>query len=290
MVIKNELQHLWGAKATWQLIPLGKGYYTMMFHNAEDKLQAKSKPIWEIFGGHVRLREWTKNFDPFKEHSSLANVWVRIHYLPIEYWNVEILAGIGRFVGHPLKIDGASVRRDFGQYARLYIEIDLAKSLPTTLLIDVNDISFHVEFSYEYIPLYCSSCKVTGHSLDKCRKGKHAGAGDMENFTDSPLAHKSSSISPRSGEYLGRQNHVDLAYFNSQNSSRQTVSLGSRSLSPRAGVAQNSLGRKNENNNIPSQVREEACFSDVVVEARLGLMLENPREISPKRDHVVAAL
>ncbi|XP_057803355.1 uncharacterized protein LOC131018657 [Salvia miltiorrhiza] len=169
-MIKKELQNMWNISSPWQLIPLGKGYYTIVFQNAEDKQRAKAKLIWEVFNGHLRLREWAKNFDPFKELSSLANVWIRIHYLPIEYWHAEVLAGIARFVGHPLKIDGASITRDFGQFARVLVELDMSKSLPTTLLFDGGDYSFHVEFTYEYLPYYCSKCKITGHSPDKCRK------------------------------------------------------------------------------------------------------------------------
>ncbi|XP_057791360.1 uncharacterized protein LOC131008507 [Salvia miltiorrhiza] len=169
LAVKNELQSI---GAPWKLIPIGKGYYTMVFSSADDKARAKHKLVWEVFGGLLRLREWSKNFDPFKEHSSLANVWVRIHYLPIEYWHAEILTGIARFVGHPLKIDGATAQRDFGQYARLLVELDMSKTLPNSLLIDGGEVSFHVEFSYEYLPFYCSRCKQTGHALEKCRKGK----------------------------------------------------------------------------------------------------------------------
>ncbi|XP_057811610.1 uncharacterized protein LOC131025843 [Salvia miltiorrhiza] len=194
MMVKKELEGLWGIEASWKLIPLGKGYYTMVFNTAEDKLRAKAQTIWEVFGGHLRIREWTKNFDPFKEHSSLANVWVRIHYLPIEYWNVEVLTSIARFVGHPLRVDGTSAQRDFGQFARIFIEIDMSKPLPNTLLVDGNDVSFHVEFTYEYLPLFCSRCKITGHALDKCRKGKSFDGDSLRNTGNQPQKSKRSSL------------------------------------------------------------------------------------------------
>ncbi|XP_057803039.1 uncharacterized protein LOC131018331 [Salvia miltiorrhiza] len=150
MMIKDELQKLWGINSSWKIIPLGKGYYTLLFDNAEDKLRAKAQVIWEVSGGHLRLREWVKNFDPFKEHSSLANVWVRIHYLPIEYWNVEVLTGVARYVGHPLRVDGTSAKRDFGQFARILIEIDMSKPLPNTLLVDGDDVAFHMQNNRTY--------------------------------------------------------------------------------------------------------------------------------------------
>ncbi|XP_057808817.1 uncharacterized protein LOC131023287 [Salvia miltiorrhiza] len=170
MMLKKELNDLWGIASSWQLIPLGKGYYTLVFQSEADKTCAKVKNTWELLNGHLRLREWSRNFDPFKEHSSLANVWVRIHYLPIEYWHAEVLAGVARYIGHPIRIDAASVKKDFGQFARVLVELDMSKPLPTTLLFDEGDFAFYIEFTYEKLPLYCNRCKITGHSPDRCFK------------------------------------------------------------------------------------------------------------------------
>ncbi|XP_057771090.1 uncharacterized protein LOC130990880 [Salvia miltiorrhiza] len=180
MELKWELQRLWSLASDWQLIPLGKGYFTLRFTTAEDKATTKGKAVWELSKGLLRLREWTRNFDPFKENSPLADVWVRIHYLPIEYWNPQVISGIGRYLGHPLKIDGASARRDFGQFARILVEIDMSQNLPSTLLIDGEDTSFHVEFVFENLPLYCRRCKITGHSQETCRKKRRVEPGKKD--------------------------------------------------------------------------------------------------------------
>ncbi|XP_057787970.1 uncharacterized protein LOC131005166 [Salvia miltiorrhiza] len=172
MELKLELQDLWRLTSHWQLIPLGKGYFTLRFTSAADFTIAKAKMVWELSKGHLRLRKWTRNFDPFKENYPLANVWVRIHYLPIEYWNPQVISGIGRFLGHPLKIDRATVGREFGQFARILVEMDMSHNPPSSLLIDRGDISFYVEFVFENLPLYCDSCKITGHAQDTCRKKK----------------------------------------------------------------------------------------------------------------------
>ncbi|XP_057770728.1 uncharacterized protein LOC130990516 [Salvia miltiorrhiza] len=203
LLLKAELHKIWKLESEWQLIPLGKGYYTLVFRTPEDKTRAKAKPVWELSCGHVRLREWSKHFDPFKENSSMANVWVRIHYLPIEYWHPEILAGIGRYIGHPIKIDGASARRDFGQFARLLIELDMSKSFPTTLLIDNDSFSFYVEFTYENLPYYCSKCKLTGHPIEKCRKisvKKTVVEEDVQDRSQMPLVKNGKQWQPISGD------------------------------------------------------------------------------------------
>ncbi|XP_057811584.1 uncharacterized protein LOC131025813 [Salvia miltiorrhiza] len=343
---------MWKISSEWKLIPMCKGFYILKFDTMEDKNIVKARKLWDLSKGSLRMREWVKGFNPYKEVSSLSQVWVRIYNLPVEFWHPEVITAIGNVVGTSIKIDGASAYADVGHYVRLLVEVDFSLPLQESMQVQGDDMAYHVEFYYEKLPLYCTHCRITGHSVDKCKKKqprvensdqvkvisekeqvmtkgdnqtdpgagfakdkkfslwkpkesdytaasnafasladneKFAMNGDIPglDFANSPPAHKSGSISPRSGGCSGRQNHVDSAYFNSQNSSRQSVSLGSRPLSPRARVAQNSLGRKNENSNRPSQVRED---SGVVVEAGLGLMLENPREISPKSDSAVAAL
>ncbi|XP_057811654.1 uncharacterized protein LOC131025891 [Salvia miltiorrhiza] len=150
---------------------MGKGYFTLKFSSAEDKAKAKKHLIWELSTGTIRIREWVKMFDPYREISSLCHVWVRIYYLPVECWYPEIITGIGHHIGLPLQIDSASAHGEFGHFARLLIEIDLSLPLPETLLVNCDEGSFYVEFGYEQLPLYCSKCKITGHSTDKCRKG-----------------------------------------------------------------------------------------------------------------------
>ncbi|XP_057808795.1 uncharacterized protein LOC131023267 [Salvia miltiorrhiza] len=137
----------------------------------EDKAAAKAKLLWELSVGTIRLRDWVRYFDPYKESSSIAQVWVRIYYLPVEFWHPEVISGIGRWLGQPLKIDGTSMTEDVGHFVRMLVEIDLAQPLPETMNIDGGDYTFAVEFSYEYLPLFCTRCKITGHAVDKCRRG-----------------------------------------------------------------------------------------------------------------------
>ncbi|XP_057811444.1 uncharacterized protein LOC131025665 [Salvia miltiorrhiza] len=170
--IKKELQELWNIQGPWNLIPMGKGYYTCKFSIADDKSRAKKQLLWELPTGSIRLREWAKVFDPYKEVSSLCHTWVHIYYLPVECWHPEVIIGISRHIGLPIKIDNASVEGQFGHFARILLEIDLALPLQESLLVNCDEGSFYVEFVYEQLPHYCTRCKITGHSIDKCKKAE----------------------------------------------------------------------------------------------------------------------
>ncbi|XP_057790736.1 uncharacterized protein LOC131007838 [Salvia miltiorrhiza] len=149
---------------------MGKGFFTIKFKCMEDKKIAKSKSVIELSSGYVRLREWTKFFDPYKESSSLAQIWVRIYNLPLEFWHPEVIAVVGRAVGHPIRMDSSSASGEVGHFARILIEVDLTLPLLDGVYVDEGTSSCFVEFSYESIPPFCSRCRITGHTADKCKR------------------------------------------------------------------------------------------------------------------------
>lgn len=48
----------------------------------------------------------------------------------MEYWRPSILYAIGRGIGSPLKIDRKTLDREIGFFARVLIDVDLAKNIP----------------------------------------------------------------------------------------------------------------------------------------------------------------
>ncbi|XP_057803223.1 uncharacterized protein LOC131018522 [Salvia miltiorrhiza] len=147
-----------------------KGYFTVKFMTMEDKLRVKNNSIQELPTGHIRLREWVRYFDPYKESSSLAQIWVRIYYLPWEFWKPEVISGIGRALGTPIRIDHASANAEVGHFARILVEVDMARPILNSMYIDDGNTSFYIEFGFETMPFFCSHCKITGHSSEKCRR------------------------------------------------------------------------------------------------------------------------
>ncbi|XP_057770895.1 uncharacterized protein LOC130990687 [Salvia miltiorrhiza] len=107
---------------------MAKDFFTVKFSTLNDKRKAKDKVILELSMGQVRLREWSRYFNPYKEASSLAEIWLRIYYLPVEMWTQEIIAGIGYALGHPLRIDHAA-HGQAGHFARVQVKVDMAKPL-----------------------------------------------------------------------------------------------------------------------------------------------------------------
>lgn len=171
--LKPILEERWKIFDDWHLVSLGRGFYTLNFPQSVIRNRL-GRPQFGI----SRLREWTPGFDPFKLNLSTAPVWVRIYKLPYEFWHPDVITGIGKAIGNPLKIDSKTASGVFGQFARLLVEVDFQINLQETVMIDRGEKSFFVELFYENIPAFCASCKQIGHEVTKCRKNTSHKVGD----------------------------------------------------------------------------------------------------------------
>ncbi|KAL0005143.1 hypothetical protein SO802_012704 [Lithocarpus litseifolius] len=136
------------------------------------KLVVLEKGPWFIGDFFLSLRPWEPFFKPSTAIVSSFAVWVRLHELPIELYETEVLKQIGESLGRVLRIDAHTAMEARGKYARLCIQIDINKPLVNTILIG----RFEQPVSYEGIHKLCFSCGRVGHKVEACpymiRSGK----------------------------------------------------------------------------------------------------------------------
>ena len=126
--------------------------------------------VWAVKPGHLRLQPWSPDFNPNSQHLTNAQVWIKLHDLPWEYWDASILKNIARGVGIPLKIDQNTLEGKFGHYARILVDIDLSKELTDSLMIERLGHKFFISVEFENIPAFCRNCSMVGHSLANCKR------------------------------------------------------------------------------------------------------------------------
>ena len=61
------------------------------------------------------------------------------------------------------------MRKNRGMFARVLVDIDLLSPLPDHLLVERPDFAFVAGVEYEWLPPFCSHCKMIGHELAQCR-------------------------------------------------------------------------------------------------------------------------
>jgi hypothetical protein len=63
------------------------------------------------------MRYWTEKFNLDKEDFSNVPVWIRLYSLPQEYWDKDILTGLGNTLGKFIKILEATKQGKYIAYA-----------------------------------------------------------------------------------------------------------------------------------------------------------------------------
>ncbi|KAF5179052.1 Zinc knuckle cx2cx4hx4c [Thalictrum thalictroides] len=168
--VKTTAQKLWGPEGVWKIIPLGKGFFMVRFTAEEELMRIWTGGPWKFVDQVLRLSKWTPDFDPEIQRSTKALAWVRFPKLSQQYWDYECIMSIAKAVGCPIGVDKFTAERELGYYANVLIDLDLSKSLPNQILVEVEDgVEFLQEVEYPTLPKFCSHCQAIGHSRFECR-------------------------------------------------------------------------------------------------------------------------
>ncbi|KAJ0963233.1 hypothetical protein J5N97_028355 [Dioscorea zingiberensis] len=120
----------------------------------------------------LHLIPWRPHFQPAFERLSTATIWIQLHHLPWDYWNLTSMESIASFFGRVIKIDETTMIYDRGRFARICIEIDLDKPLKRGIWVKLEEKYNFVALIYEKIPMFCYQCGVVGHGAENCKMGQ----------------------------------------------------------------------------------------------------------------------
>src|SRR4051812_13507762 len=116
----------------------------------------------------MRMFKWSADFR-LECESLIVPVWISLPNLPLFLFNKSGLFSIGSLLGKPLTLDSATADLSRPSVARICVEIDLLKKLPTTVRLDCEaPEGFWQEVIYEKLPSYCKTCKRFGHDSNAC--------------------------------------------------------------------------------------------------------------------------
>lgn len=151
-----------------ELVALDNDFFLVKFFSVDDYEYAKLGGPWMVMDHYLMVKDWVPNFDPATDETRKLIVWVRFPDLPVEYYDYSFLMRLGELVGEPKHIDDATSLVSRGRFARMCIEVDLAKPLIAKFLLrkKVRIIE------YEGLHLVCFKCGVYGHMTDACKAGE----------------------------------------------------------------------------------------------------------------------
>ncbi|XP_026398770.1 uncharacterized protein LOC113294598 [Papaver somniferum] len=125
-------------------------------------------------------------------------VWVQFPGLSLEYWDEATLFTISKAIGILIKVDAATLHFQSGYYAKVLIEIDLAKTIPNKLWIITRYGAFSQGVILTKLPKFCSKCKILGHLTTECRASQHSARESNINQIEKDIIIKQKQRSPSS--------------------------------------------------------------------------------------------
>lgn len=95
-------------------------------------------------------------------------VWVRFLELPLKLLDEEVLYAVGNTLGRTVNVDATTLAAARGKYARVCIEIDLAKPL----IPHIGIFGCQQRVEYEGLHLICFRCGKYGHRAGDCQNSE----------------------------------------------------------------------------------------------------------------------
>ncbi|KAL6558452.1 hypothetical protein OROMI_018802 [Orobanche minor] len=143
-----------------------------------------------VFSGYpMRLFRWDPFFN-FKEEPASAPLWVKIHSLLSQWFDLRSLKTIASSLGEFLKVDESTHNRTRLNFARVCVEVNLKNYLPKKINLQVDDDIVELDIEFEKVPQYCQYCKHIGHDITMCYikdPGLKPAVFTTKNFTKKPI-------------------------------------------------------------------------------------------------------
>ncbi|XP_019257823.1 PREDICTED: uncharacterized protein LOC109236048 [Nicotiana attenuata] len=112
-----------------------EGYYIAKFHTIGDLKDILYGGPYTISGRPIVLKQWTPDFDIKAEFLMEIPLWVTIPNLPMSYWRNKTLSKLASAIGKPLFADECTTKQTRVSYARILVEANVTKQLPTELTL-----------------------------------------------------------------------------------------------------------------------------------------------------------
>lgn len=165
-VLENKVNRDWARDGKVKIIDMPRGFYAVNFESLEDYKHVLFEGPWMVADHYLLVQRWRPNFLRSARVESKIAVWVRIPELPLELYNRTFLERLGKSLGTFMKIDHLTSIQSRGQFARICVEIDLAKPLQPKVFVRGEAL----KLEYEGLHSVCFSCGVYGHRVETCPK------------------------------------------------------------------------------------------------------------------------
>ncbi|GLJ19853.1 hypothetical protein SUGI_0359760 [Cryptomeria japonica] len=149
---------------------LSRGFFIVIFATEEERQKVLEGGLWSMGSAPLYIQLWHRNFNPLKTFAYDKPLWVRLNYLPMEYWTEEALCKIGRSLGTLLEIDREIAEGDSYLYARIFIAV--VRKIPSEVRLVAQGQGWIQTMEIEEDKYFCLECGKRDHSSRNCKSTK----------------------------------------------------------------------------------------------------------------------
>ncbi|XP_019257662.1 PREDICTED: uncharacterized protein LOC109235869 [Nicotiana attenuata] len=109
------------------------GYFMIKFSCLEERDMVMYSGPHMLNNRPVIMKAWTADFDFDAEDLKTIPIWIKLPNLPLSCWSASALSKIGSGLGQPIYADACTSNAERISYARILVEVDVTKELPTVI-------------------------------------------------------------------------------------------------------------------------------------------------------------
>lgn len=118
----------------------------------EVKDKVLSRRTWNLKPSVMWMQRWVHGFNPYKVNNTLAQVWVCIYEIPMEFFQPRIIHAMTSVLGMIIKLDDCTQQGSMCHYAWMLIEIDMTKGCEDCTMFESEGEVIFASLKYEQLP------------------------------------------------------------------------------------------------------------------------------------------
>lgn len=158
------------AVGVFYIADMPNSYFYVKCENIEMLKMVIFKGPWTVSGMVFQLSHWEEMLQLAMAKLNKAAIWLQLHHLPLDFWDVETLESMIENIGHLLKIDELTLERRRAKYTRVCLEIDLSQPLKCGFWVGYQDRRAFMAILYKRLPIFCYSCGMIGQTVGACNR------------------------------------------------------------------------------------------------------------------------
>lgn len=138
--------------------------------NPKAREKVRKRGMWNIARVPMVVTKWTPQTEEEKQEENVIPMWVHLRKVPLHMYSWEGLSFMTNTVGFPDRLHPETLACSNLGVARVFVNVDVSKTLPNEIEFSKEGKEFTVEFHYPWLPARCSLCEKWGHTERVCVK------------------------------------------------------------------------------------------------------------------------